>query len=102
MNWLTVKSLHHLKEDQETLLFKYRMVDDFKQLKIKGISTGGRQTSLSISLPRHYSGKLVLSEVRKKDLLDLCHIEVVPQKYHFLYKPYPATGSQQIACLRRS
>ena len=102
VNWLTIKWLRYVKEDPETLLFKYRMANDFKQLKIKGVSTGGRQTSLSISLPRRYSGKLLRSEVRKKDLLDLCHIGVIPQKYHFLYKPYPVTGSQQIACLRRS
>ena len=47
MNWLTIQWLRYLKEDPETLLFKYRMADDFKQLKIKGTSTRGRQTSFS-------------------------------------------------------
>ena len=95
MNWLTIQWLRYLKEDPETLLFKYRMADDFKQLKIKGKNTRGRQTSFILSLPRRYSGKLLLSEVRQKDLLDLCHMGVVPQKYHFFYKPYPVTSSQK-------
>ena len=102
MNWLTIKWLCYLKEDQETLLFKYRMADEFKQQKIKGTGTRGRQTSLSLSLPRRYSGKLLLSEVKKKDLLDLCHMGVVAEKYHSLYKPYPVTSSQQMAFLRRT
>ena len=102
LNWLTIKWLRCLKEDPETLLFKYRMANDFKQLKIKGSSTRGRQTSFSLSLPRHYSGKFLLSEVRQKDLLDLRHMGVVPQKYHVSYKPYPVTSSQQIACPRRT
>ena len=101
VNWLTIKWLRYLKEDPETLLFKYRMANDFKQLKIKGSSTRGRQTSFSLSLPRHYSGKFLLSEVRQKDLLDLRHMGVVPQKYHF-YKPYPVTSSPRIVCLRRT
>ena len=102
VNWLTIKWLRYLKEDQETLLFKYRMTDDFKQLKIRGTNTTRPQTSFSLSLPRHYSSELPLSEVGKKDLLDLCHMGVVPQEYHFFYKPYPVTSSLQIACLRRT
>ena len=93
VNWLTIKWLRYVKEDQETQLFQYRMADDFKQLKIKESDTRGRQTSLSFSLPRRYSGKLLLSEVRKKDLLDLRHMGAVPQKYHFFYKLYPVTSS---------
>ena len=50
VNWLTIKWLRYVKEDPETLLFKYRMANDFKQLKIKGSSTRGRQTSFSLSL----------------------------------------------------
>ena len=61
VNWLTIKWLFYLKEDPETLLFKYRMADDFKQLKIKGKNTRGRQTSFILSLPRRYSAKLLLS-----------------------------------------
>ena len=76
------------------------MAADFKQLKIKGTSTRGRQTSFSWSLPRSSGVKLLLSEVKKKDLLDLCHMGMVPQE--FFYKPYPATSSHQIACLRRT
>ena len=102
VNWLTIKRLRYLREDQETLLFKYRMADYFKQLKIKGSSTRGRQTSFSLSLPRRYSAKLLLSEVKKKDLQDLCHMGVAPQEYHCFYKPYTVTSSQQIARLRRT
>ena len=40
VNWLTIKWLCYLKEDQEMLLFKYRMADDFKQQKIKGSILG--------------------------------------------------------------
>ena len=98
MNWLTIQWLRYLKEDPE----RHRMADDYKQLKIKGTSTRGRQTSFSWSLPRSYGVKLLLSEVKKKDLLDLCHMGMVPQEYQFFYKPYPATSSQQIACLRRT
>ena len=83
MNWLTIQWLRYLKEDPE----RHRMADDYKQLKIKGTSTRGRQTSFSWSLPRSYGVKLLLSEVKKKDLLDLCHLEVVPQEYQFFYKP---------------
>lgn len=39
VNWWTIKWLHCLKDDPETLLFKYRITDGFKQLKIKGTST---------------------------------------------------------------
>ena len=102
VNWLPIKWHRYLREDQETLLFKYMMADDFKQLKIKGTSTRGRQTSFSLGLPHRYSGKLLLSEVQKKDLLDLCHMGVAPQEYHCFYKPYPVASSHQIACLRRT
>ena len=101
LNRLTIKWLRYLKEDPETLLFKYRVADDFKQLKIKETRTKGRQTYFSLSLSRRYSCKLLLSEFRQKDLLDLCHMGVVPQKYHF-YKPFPVKSSQRIVCLRRT
>ena len=77
VNWLTIKWLLFLKEDPETLLFKYRMADYFRQLKIKGSNTRGRQTSFSLSLPRRYSGKLLLSEVKK-----LCWIFATWEWYH--------------------
>ena len=47
VNWLTIKWLRYLNEDQEMLLSKYRMADNFKQLKIKGTNTRGRQMSFS-------------------------------------------------------
>ena len=46
MNWLTIKWLRYLKEDQETLLFNCRMADYFKQLKIKGSNTRDDRRSL--------------------------------------------------------
>ena len=88
VNWLAIKWLRYLKDDEGTWHFKYRMHEDLKQLKIKGSSRRGQRLPppFTDERPRRYDHKIPISEKKKKDLLNLCHLEVVPEEYHFYHQ----------------
>lgn len=60
VNWLAIKWLRYLKDDEGTWHFKYRMHEDLKQLKIKGSSRRGQRLPppFTDELPRRYDHKI--------------------------------------------
>lgn len=94
VNWLKIKWLRYLKSEADTIFFTYRMMDNFSHLKIKGNSRRGQKPLPRVSeLPRRYMSRLPLSVAKKKDLLDLCDLGVVPHMHHHYYHSLPSCSS---------
>ena len=86
VNWLKIKWIRVVKShDSDAVYFKYRMPDQFRQLKIRGSSRRGRPHKMTTTLPVLYTNRLDISEAKKKDLLDLCHSGVIPRQHHDYY-----------------
>ena len=93
VNWLKLVWIRYVKSEEDTIFFKYRMSEDFKQLKIKGNS---RRKKISVSyqdLPKCYEARRSISELKKRDLLDLCDLGIVPKKHHPYYQNIPSSAS---------
>ncbi|KAK7091324.1 hypothetical protein V1264_009019 [Littorina saxatilis] len=93
INWMKIKWLRYLKGEEDTIYFKYRMSDPFRQLKIRhGSSRRGRGpvTVTTIGeIPHRYTERIPLSAVKKADLLDLCRLNIIQEKHHHLYRSLP-------------
>ncbi|KAK7106444.1 hypothetical protein V1264_017700 [Littorina saxatilis] len=92
INWLQISWFRFKKEDPDTVFFKYRMKDDFQQLKIRG-GRRGRTPCMTTELPSRYLERQPISAVKKADLMDLCRLNVIPQKHHHFYEGLPCSLS---------
>ena len=96
VNWLKVKWLRYIKREEDTIFFKYRMNEPhFHQLKTRGASRRGRHTihTQVSDIPCRYSARLPISAAKKADLLDLCRLNVIPEKHHPFYYSLPCSSS---------
>ena len=93
VNWLKIKWIRVVKSDSDAVYFKYRMPDQFCQLKIRGSSRRGHPHKMTTTLPVLYTNRLNISEVKKKDLLDLCHSGVIPRQHHDYYFSLPSSSA---------
>ena len=93
VNWLKIKWLRYMKSEPDTLQFKYRVDEDFKVLKTRG--TSGRRGKLegTVKPSPRYKTKITLAPAKKKDLLDLCKMGVIPVEYHSFYQSLPSSHS---------
>ena len=69
------------------------MKEEFLTLKVKGITHCRRRrvpTTNINEIPKRYSQRIPVSEVKKKDLNDLCDTLVIPERYHHFYRTMPS------------
>ena len=93
VNWIKIKWIRVVKSDTDAVYFKYRMPDQFRQLKIRGSSRSGRPHKMTTTFPVLYTSRLNISEAKKKDLLDLCHSGVIPRRHHDYYFNLPGSSA---------
>ena len=93
VHWLKIKWIRYMKTENDTLFFKYRMPEPFKHLKIRGNSRRKRADVTIHELPRRYDRRLPISDAKKRDLLDLCYLGIVPKKHHSYYLAIPSNTS---------
>ena len=92
VNWLKIKWIRVTKADTDTIYFKYRMKEEFSQIRIKG-SSGRRGRPVSTSLSQVYTSHLPISDAKKADLTDLCRSGVIPRHHHDFYARIPSSSS---------
>ena len=93
VNWLKIVWIRYVKSEDDTIFFKYRMSEDFRQLKIKGNSRRKKTVVSYQELPKRYDTRQAISEAKKRDLLDLCDMGIVPKKHHHYYQSIPSSSS---------
>jgi hypothetical protein len=94
IQWLNIRWLRYTKSDPKTLYYKYKFDEDFKTMKVQGTSSRrGRQDQGEVHLINMYNEKLPVSAVKKRDLLELCRVGVIPVKYHQYYHDLPSHAS---------
>ena len=90
VNWLKIRWLRYIKSEPDTIHFKYNMHDDFSAIKVNGASSRrGRSCqpgAATTELTYLYSSKLPIADAKKKDLLDLCRLKVIPEDFHSYYR----------------
>ena len=65
-------------------------------LKNKATTRRGRQqTGVNIDVPTLYKDRLAIPTQKKKDLIDLCQMGVVPSKYHYFYQQLPSSDGTE-------
>ncbi|CAC5375159.1 unnamed protein product [Mytilus coruscus] len=85
-NLLKIRRARYTKENQDCILFKYTMDDEFSEMKVALTSTKGRATE-EYQLIKKYTSRLSISAAKKKDLVGLCQKGIIPAEYHTYYKP---------------
>lgn len=93
VSWLKIVWIRYVKSEDDTIFFKYKMSEDFKQLKIKGNSRRKKSSAEFQELPKCYEARQAISEAKKRDLLDLCHMGIVPKKHHHYYQTIRCSSS---------
>ncbi|XP_076090122.1 uncharacterized protein LOC143062260 [Mytilus galloprovincialis] len=89
IKWLKIRWLRYTKENPDCILFKYKMDDEFCEMKVSLTSTRGRSTE-EYQLIKKYTSQQSISAAKKKDLVGLCKKGIIPSEYHEYYKSLPA------------
>jgi hypothetical protein len=81
VSWLKLKWIRYT-EDDNTLLFKYNIPDEFKELKNKKATRRGRQQTVDKleNIPRLYPQRLPIASAKMNDLMDLCKLGIIPPR----------------------
>ena len=93
VNWLQIVWIRYVKSEEDSIFFKYRMTDDFTELKIKGNSRRMKTLASCQELPKRYDTGQAISDAKKRDLLDLCDLGIVSKKHHHYYRSIPSSSS---------
>lgn len=107
VKWLKIKRLRFEKEKPGAILFSYDYTSEYKTLNV---NKQGRPFNVPSELENLYSRKLTIPEAKKKDLLNLCKSNIIPEEYHHFYQqlktskdkkcrnPEPAVNSSESEC----
>ncbi|CAC5380535.1 unnamed protein product [Mytilus coruscus] len=85
IKWLKIRWLRYTKENPDCILFKYKMDDEFREMKVALTSTRGRATE-EYQLIKKYTSRQSISAAKKKDIVGLCKKGIIPSEYHEYYK----------------
>ncbi|CAC5400367.1 unnamed protein product [Mytilus coruscus] len=85
IKWLKIRWLRYTKENPDCILFKYKMDDEFCEMKVAPTSTRGRATE-EYQLIKKYTSRQSISAPKKKDLVGFCKKGIIPSEYHEYYK----------------
>lgn len=92
VNWLKIKRLRYEKAKPFQIQYSYDFYSDYKAINILG---RGRPQIEIPSLKSLYNSKIPISTAKKKDLMNLCRTEVIPEEYHGWYRELPATDANK-------
>jgi hypothetical protein len=85
VQWMKIVWLQVRKSDPDYLFFKYSFdQEEFNMLKIKSARRG--TLAIQDDIPKAYTGKLSISEAKKKDLQSLCAANIIPAEFHSFYE----------------
>ncbi|CAC5401173.1 unnamed protein product [Mytilus coruscus] len=79
IKWLKIRWLRYTKENPDCILFKYKMDDEFREMKVALTSTRGRATE-EYQLIKKYTSRQSISAAKKKDLVGLCKKGIIPSE----------------------
>ncbi|KAJ8728300.1 hypothetical protein PYW08_016685 [Mythimna loreyi] len=86
INWSNIREVHADGSDPNKLFFKYDLTQpDYNILVIRGNTRNSVQTELNPA----YSGPIMVSAAKYKDLMDMCRSEVIPIEYHSYFNSLP-------------
>lgn len=91
VDWLKIKCLRVIENEEDTVFYKYRLGDNFQRLKITGTTTRRNPPATGMILPSLYSQQVPISNSKKKDLLSLCTSGVIPGHHHDYYRTLPSS-----------
>lgn len=86
INWNNIREVHADGSDPNKLFFKYELTQpDYNILVIHGNTRNSVQTALK----HEYSEPIMILAAKYKDLMDMCHSEVIPLEYHPYFNSLP-------------
>ena len=91
VNWLKVKKVS--KNFPDDMKVNYEQSDNFRNIQVSRIGRG--RPSMQPSLRRKYSKRSPISQLKKRDLLDLCNSLVIPAMYRSFYEDMPTSKAQK-------
>lgn len=85
VNWLKICVFRYMREEDH-VLYEYSFSEDFKKILLRKTSTrNSAQTPTALEETPLYCQPLLISESKKKDLLELCSKGYIPDEYHSFY-----------------
>lgn len=94
VNWLKIKRMRYVKGDLK-IYFTYDMSDNFRSINVLKMPVNTLKTrakrnsnppSVNVQLPEEiellYSSQLPISIAKKKDLLNMCEKQIIPEELH--------------------
>ena len=89
VHWLNMKWIRVDKEDPGAIYYKYGMEGQFMKT-----DTRIPMCDTICSIPSAYSERLPISDLKKKDLIKLCRLGVIPFRHHDFYYNLPSVPSK--------
>lgn len=91
----SMKWLRYSRDAPQSIFYKNDYTQTgFKELNIQSIRSRGPPVSLrGLNLTPAYSTRLPISSAKKKDLLDLLRLGVIPAAYSDFYHNLPGSGN---------
>lgn len=91
--WNNIKVFQVKKEHQDSIFYKNSYQDvDMKEIKVRQPQRGRR--SMLVLTPA-YSEPTKMSQLKKKDLLDLCKSNLIPKPYHDFFQNLRSSSDSQ-------
>ena len=99
VSWLDIRWIRYLKSDPDTFFYKFSFEEDFRSIALSAPPSGRRgrrrMTAATFGPTSLYSEKLAISSQKKKDLMDLCRLQIIPEDHHSYYRELPCNDSIQ-------
>ena len=94
VNWLKIKWLRFNKSKPYGIQYKYSVTENqFMQINVLPRRTKKPELLSNITFKRLYSRRVPISLAKKKDLMQLLKVGVIPQKYSDFYKGLPSSAN---------
>ena len=83
VNWLKIKRLRLEKASPGVFFYSYNFEDELKSVKVTG---RGRPATMPSVIQKLYNSQLPISKEKKRDLMKMCHSNIVPKELYSWYE----------------
>jgi len=96
VNWLKVRWIQVRRDNPQTVFVNYSFnKDSFHEINVQSKTRSkGRPMNCSSDLPLCYQSKIPISEAKKRDLLNLCKKDIIPDDFHAYYAALPCSTKE--------